>query len=134
MKRPCSGIGFLGTRYGLGYIVTVKELVYVGPDWDSDTVSSVYTEGVCRKGWCRVDFLGIGVLELLAILLIAVIVLGPAGTVKGARSIGRMLGEVRRSMTDLSNAVEAEEREMERSVNHPEPVDRRGPEGPEQPR
>ncbi|MCE2404520.1 MAG: twin-arginine translocase TatA/TatE family subunit [Dehalococcoidia bacterium] len=80
------------------------------------------------------DFLGIGVLELLVILLIAVVVLGPAGTVKGARSIGRMLGEVRRSMTDLSKAVEAEERELENSINRPEPVDRRGPEEPGPPR
>ncbi len=94
------------------------------------------------------DFLGIGVLELLVILLIAVVVLGPAGTVKGARTIGKMLGEVRRSMTDLSKAVEAEERELEKGLNRPEPVarggpdgpgrpepvDRRGPEGPEQPR
>ena len=80
------------------------------------------------------DFLGIGVLELLVILLIAVVVLGPAGTIKGARSIGKVLGEVRRSMTDLSNAVEAEERELENGINRPEPVDRRGREGPGQPR
>ena len=77
------------------------------------------------------DFLGIGVLELLAILLISIIVLGPAGTVKGARNIGRMLGEVRRSMTDLSRAMEQEERELERGLNQPDPVDRQDQEGPE---
>ena len=86
--------------------------------------------GVYRKGWCEVDFLGIGVLELLVVLLVAVIVLGPAGTVKAARKAGKMLGEVRRSMTDLSNAVEAEEHEPARGVNRIEPVDRRGPEQP----
>ena len=79
------------------------------------------------------DFLGIGILEILAILLIAVIVLGPAGTVKGARSVGKMLGEVRRSMTDLSQAIEREERELERGIDHPDPVDHRDPKGPEQP-
>ena len=77
------------------------------------------------------DFLGIGILELLAILLVAVIVLGPAGTVKGARNIGRVLGEVRRSMTDLSRAMDLEERELERHLNRPDPVDRQDHEGPE---
>ena len=80
------------------------------------------------------DFLGIGILEILAILLIAVIVLGPAGTVKAARDIGRVLGDMRRSMTDLSRAVEEEERELERGLNSPDAVDHRGPQGPEQPR
>jgi Sec-independent protein translocase protein TatA len=80
------------------------------------------------------DFLGIGILEILAILLIALIVLGPAGTVKGARSVGKMLGEMRRSMTDLTQAIEREERELERGIDHPDQVDLRDPKGPEQPR
>jgi len=60
------------------------------------------------------NFLGIGVLEIVVILVIALVVLGPGRTVNMARSAGKMLGEVRRAMGDLSRAVEDEERELNR--------------------
>ncbi len=60
------------------------------------------------------DFLGIGILELLVILVVAFVVLGPARTVGMARSAGKAFGQVRRAMTDFSRAVEEEERELER--------------------
>ena len=50
--------------------------------------------------------MGIGFLELLVIVLVAVIVLGPAKAVDMARSAGKMMGEVRRSFTDLSSTLE----------------------------
>lgn len=65
------------------------------------------------------DFLGVGVLEVLLILVIALVVLGPAKTVNMARGAGKMLGEVRRAMGDLSRAVEEEERELDRAVGKP---------------
>ena len=52
--------------------------------------------------------MGIGFLELLVIALVAVIVLGPAKAVDMARSAGKMLGEVRRSFSDLSSSLEQE--------------------------
>ena len=59
------------------------------------------------------DFLGIGILELLVILVVALLVLGPAKTMEMARNAGKMLGEVRRAMGDLSRAVEEEERQLD---------------------
>ena len=50
--------------------------------------------------------MGIGFLELLVIVLVAVIVLGPAKAIDMARSAGKMVGEVRRSFTDLSSTLE----------------------------
>ena len=61
------------------------------------------------------DILGIGMLELIVILVIALVVLGPAKTVKMARDAGKMLGEFRRAFGDLSRAMEEEERELGRS-------------------
>ena len=50
--------------------------------------------------------MGIGFQELLVIALIALIVLGPAKAVDMARSAGKMMGEVKRSFTDLSSTLE----------------------------
>ncbi len=55
------------------------------------------------------DFLGIGALEILMILVIALIVLGPARTMGLARDAGKMFSGMRRAMSELSQAVEAEE-------------------------
>ena len=59
------------------------------------------------------DLFGVGMLEVLVILVIAIVVLGPVGAINTARSAGKMIGEVRRAMGDLSKAVELEEREGE---------------------
>lgn len=59
------------------------------------------------------DLFGIGMLEVVVILLVAIVVLGPAGAINAARNAGKMLGEVRRAMSDLSRAVEVEELEGE---------------------
>ena len=64
------------------------------------------------------DFLGVGMLEILVILLIAMLVLGPAKSIKMATGAGKMLGQVRRAMMELSQAVEAEEREIEQGRGH----------------
>ena len=50
--------------------------------------------------------MGIGFLELLVIVVVAIIVLGPAKAIDMARSAGKMMGEVRRSFTDLSSAMD----------------------------
>ena len=53
---------------------------------------------------------GIGTLELLVILLVAFIALGPGKTVEVARTIGKMTREARRTFTDIMDAASVEER------------------------
>ena len=58
---------------------------------------------------------GIGSMELVVILLVALIVLGPKSIPQIAKTIGKVMGEVRRVSTDFQRAmnveVAAEERE-----------------------
>ena len=53
---------------------------------------------------------GIGTLEVLVILLVAFVALGPGKTVEVARTIGRMTREARRTFTDIMDAASTEER------------------------
>ncbi len=69
------------------------------------------------------SFMGIGGLELMMIIAIALVVLGPAKAINMARGAGKALGEVRRAMGDLSKAVEAEERDLRREMENIEPPD-----------
>ncbi len=78
------------------------------------------------------NIFGIGMLEILIILIVALIILGPAKTVHMAKNAGRMMGEVRRAFTDLSRAVEEEEREINREVSRNEGSNRAGEKPPEE--
>ena len=78
------------------------------------------------------NFFGIGMLEVLIILIVALIILGPARTVQMAKNAGRMMGEVRRAFTDLSRAVEEEEREINREVSRNEESNRSSEKPPEE--
>ena len=53
---------------------------------------------------------GIGTLELLVILAVAFIALGPGKTVEVARTIGKMAREARRTFTDIMDAASVDER------------------------
>ena len=55
------------------------------------------------------DFLGIGPIEVLIILLVAYLVLGPARMVSVARSLSSFVQEVRRTTSELPNLLELEE-------------------------
>lgn len=60
---------------------------------------------------------GIGSTELLVILVVALIVLGPQSLAGISRSLGKALGEFRRVSTDFQRALNAEaaqEEEMQR--------------------
>ena len=48
---------------------------------------------------------GIGAMELLVILLVAFIALGPGKTMETARTIGRMMREARRAFSDIVEAA-----------------------------
>jgi len=66
------------------------------------------------------DFLGVHIVELLVVLLIALVVLGPAKTIKLARDAGKMFGEVRRAFTDLTRVIEEEEQAVSEELRPPE--------------
>ncbi len=52
---------------------------------------------------------GIGFQEILVILLIALLVVGPRRLPQIARAIGRALGEIRKAAEDFRETIEAEE-------------------------
>ena len=80
------------------------------------------------------DLFGMGVMELLVILVVALVVLGPAKTVNMARGAGKMIGEVRRAFGDLSRAVEEEGSGLERGTRGADAPDRDRGKPPEEPR
>lgn len=51
---------------------------------------------------------GIGTTELLVILVVALIVLGPKNLPKAARTMGKALGEFRRVSTDFQRTINVE--------------------------
>ncbi len=59
------------------------------------------------------NLMGMGVPEIAVVLLIAFLVLGPGRSIEMARSVGKIVGELRRSFNDLAAAVTLEE-EQER--------------------
>ena len=52
------------------------------------------------------NFFGIGVLELAVIFLIAFLVMGPAKTIEMARSAGKLIGDLRRTVNDMTAAAD----------------------------
>ena len=63
------------------------------------------------------NFFGIGTLELLVILTVAMIALGPGKTVEVARTIGKMAREARRTFTEIMDAASVDERANNASSN-----------------
>ena len=55
------------------------------------------------------NLMGMGVPEIAVVLLIAFLVLGPGRSIEMARSVGKIVGELRRSFNDLAAAVTLEE-------------------------
>ncbi len=56
------------------------------------------------------NFFGIGTLEILVILTVALIALGPGKTVEVARTIGKMAREARRTFTEIMDAASVDDR------------------------
>ena len=76
------------------------------------------------------NFLGIGILEILLVLVVAMVVLGPGRTINMARTAGKALAEVRRAMADLSRAVELEDQPPGGGVAQGEEPDTKGTDPP----
>ena len=51
------------------------------------------------------DFFGIGPLELITVLLVGVLVLGPAKIVDAGRSLGKFWGEAQRVLRETADAA-----------------------------
>ena len=59
---------------------------------------------------------GIGSTELIVILIVALIIIGPAKLPEMARSLGKALGEFRRVSTDVKRTIEMEAEQAEQKV------------------
>ena len=77
------------------------------------------------------NFLGIGFMELLVILLVAFLVVGPGRSIEMARRTGKVLGDLRRGFSDVTEAISVEERQRAHSQQPPPGVPSR-PEMPDE--
>jgi sec-independent protein translocase protein TatB len=59
---------------------------------------------------------GIGSTELIIILIVALIVIGPAKLPEMAKSLGKALGEFRRVSTDVKRTIEMEAEQADQKV------------------
>lgn len=77
------------------------------------------------------NFLGIGFMELLVILLVAFLVVGPGRSIEMARRTGKVLGDLRRGFSEVTEAISVEERQRAHSQQPPPGVPSR-PEMPDE--
>ena len=67
------------------------------------------------------NFMGMGIMEIAVIFLVAFLVLGPAKSIEMARTAGKVIRDLRRSVADLSSAVDLDQ--VTRSIgDRPSPV------------
>lgn len=67
------------------------------------------------------DLFGIGPMEILIILVVAVIALGPAKMVEVGRALGKLVGTLKKASADLTNQVAKELEEEKQSQPPPAP-------------
>ena len=58
------------------------------------------------------NFMGMGIPEVGVILLVAFLVLGPGRSIDMARNAGKMLGDLRRSFSDVTSALTIEDQDQ----------------------
>ena len=76
-------------------------------------------------GASPMNIMGIGALELAVILLVAFLVLGPGKSIDMAKRTGKVLGDLRRAFSDVTDAISNEERQR----THPGPAPDNPPPG-----
>ncbi len=64
------------------------------------------------------DFLSVGASEILMVLLVALLVVGPNKVVEMARTFGKVMRSIRKASSELTSAV-TREMEMEDREKHP---------------
>ena len=52
------------------------------------------------------NLFGVGVMELAVILLVAFLVMGPAKTIEMARTAGKLIGDMRRTVNEMTAATD----------------------------
>ena len=55
------------------------------------------------------NLFGVGMLELTVIFLVAFLVMGPAKSIEMARTAGKLIGDVKRSVNELTAATDLNE-------------------------
>ena len=55
------------------------------------------------------NIMGMGLMELAVVLLVAFLVLGPGRSIDMAKRTGRILGDLRRTFNEVTDAISAEE-------------------------
>ena len=76
--------------------------------------------GMSLPGWEQVlNFLGMGMPELVVIFLVAFLVLGPSKSIDMARTTGKVLGDLRRSFNDVIAATARDPEDLH--VTYPTP-------------
>ena len=68
------------------------------------------------------NIMGMGMMELAVVLLVAFVVLGPGRSIDFARRTGRVLGDLRRTFTDVTDAISDEERQRSRPAQPAQPA------------
>lgn len=65
------------------------------------------------------NIMGMGFMELLVILLVAFLVLGPGRSIDMAKRTGKVLGDLRRTFSEVTDAISVEERQRTHSQQPP---------------
>ena len=65
------------------------------------------------------NFMGVGLLEILVIFLVAFLVLGPGRSISTARSAGKFLSNLRRTFNEVAEAASLEQQESEQRRDPP---------------
>lgn len=60
------------------------------------------------------NIFGMGMMELAVVLLVAFLVLGPGRSIELARRSGKVLGDLRRSFSEVTDAISAEDQQRSR--------------------
>lgn len=78
------------------------------------------------------NFFGVGMMELAIILLVAFLVMGPLKTIEMARSAGKLIGDLRRTVNEISSAADLSSLDPTRpgSATLPQPDAQRPPAPP----
>ena len=65
------------------------------------------------------NIMGMGMMELLVVLLVAFLVLGPGRSIDMAKRTGKVLGDLRRTFSEVTDAVSSEERQRSQAQQPP---------------
>ena len=65
------------------------------------------------------NIMGMGLMELAVVLLVAFLVLGPGRSIDMAKRTGRVLGDLRRTFSEVTDAISTEERQRSHAQQPP---------------